>query len=55
MVNSTQMRAASNVLLGILFVVGIWSARPVQAYEPFTNASLQESYAYVNNTGDVAT
>lgn len=49
-----RMRTASNLLLGILCVLGLLSARFVQADGPFTNASLQGSYAYVNNTGDVA-
>lgn len=50
----TRMRTASSLLLGILFVLGVLSARPVQADGPFTNASLQGRYAYVNNTGNVA-
>ena len=45
-----------NRLVGVLFVLGIFGAQPVQARGDgsFTNASLKGNYAYVNNVSDVA-
>ncbi|MFQ4141265.1 hypothetical protein [Chlorogloeopsis sp. ULAP02] len=53
---STQMKNIFKVLAVILVILGICTAQSAMGYsnETFTNASLQGNYAYVNNTGDVA-
>jgi hypothetical protein len=53
---STQMRNILKVLAGILAILGIFTAQSAMAYSDgtFTNASLQGNYAYVNNSGNVA-
>ena len=54
--HSTQMRHSVKALAGVLVVLGICVAQWAMAEEhaTFTNASLDGSYAYVNNTGGVA-
>jgi hypothetical protein len=49
----TQVRHAMNAVVGVLFVLDIMAAQSVKADGPFTNASLQGNYAYINNTGGV--
>jgi len=53
---STQMRNLLKVLGGVLFVLGICATQSAMANSDgtFTNASLQGNYAYVNNSGNVA-
>jgi hypothetical protein len=46
-------RQALGVLLGGLFVLSLCVPHPVPAQETFTTASLQGTYAYVNNTANV--
>lgn len=50
----TQMRNALSVLVGVLFVLSLFAARSAQADNTFTNASLKGTYAYVNNTENIA-
>jgi hypothetical protein len=53
---STQIRKLLNALGGVLLVLGICAAPFAMADGdgPFTIASLQGSYAYVNNNSGVA-
>src|SRR5262245_32878861 len=53
---STQTRKPLTALMGVLFVLGICAPQFALAEEnmTFTLESLQGSYAYVNNTGGVA-
>ncbi len=49
-----RMRQSPGVLMGCLFLLSIVVPHPAQAMGTFTSASLQGTYAYVNNTADVA-
>src|SRR4249920_2398956 len=49
-----RMRLSLGTLMGCLFLLGMFAPHPVQAMGTFTTASLQGTYAYVNNTADVA-
>lgn len=53
---SNQMRNLLKLLAGILVMLGIFSTQAVMANssQNFTNASLNGTYAYVNDIGDVA-
>ncbi len=48
------MRLSLGALMGCLFLLSMFAPQPVQAMGTFTTASLQGTYAYVNNTADVA-
>jgi hypothetical protein len=48
-----KMRPSLGILLGGLCLLSLCTPPPVQAQETFTTASLQGTYAYVNNTADV--
>jgi hypothetical protein len=50
----SAMRQALGALLGGLVLLSLGVPPPVQAQGPFTAASLQGTYAYVNNTANVA-
>ena len=49
----TKMRPSLGILLGGLCLLSLCAPHLVQAQVTFTTASLQGTYAYVNNTGDV--
>ena len=49
-----RMRLSLGALMGCLFLLSMFAPQPVQAMGTFTTASLQGTYAYVNNTADVA-
>jgi hypothetical protein len=52
--NGARMRQSLGALTGCLFLLSMFMPHPVQAMGTFTTASLQGTYAYVNNTADVA-
>jgi hypothetical protein len=49
-----RMKLSLGALMGWLFLLSTFVPHSVQAMETFTNVSLQGTYAYVNNTADVA-
>jgi len=49
----TKIRPSLGILLGGLCLLSLCASHPVQAQGTFTTASLQGTYAYVNNTEDV--
>ncbi|MDZ8027482.1 MAG: hypothetical protein RMX65_010375 [Nostoc sp. DedQUE01] len=53
---SIQIRNIFKVLAVILVILGIYTAQSAMAYGnvTFTKASLQGNYAYINNSGNVA-